>query len=162
VGGLLAHLLLLVVALQKILLVCISSHPQQTSSLPKTMRTFVSPPSSEGTSATISEDLLAALKASGNKVSLKMEKDLVKTFVRNEVFPKAKFLQPEDLLVSGFISKLIRKSLGYKKGQWIEVWDTWAKALTVKTLNEKRNCVAQAIAKEETKREYGSRKKEHC
>lgn len=60
-------------------------------------------------------------------VDIDVEKGMVKTFVRNVLFSKAKFLQPEDLNVTWVVSKLIRKELGYKSQAWVAVWETWAK-----------------------------------
>jgi hypothetical protein len=90
-----------------------------------------------------------AMIATGNMIGTEAEKNVLRAFVRSELFPKVKFLQPEDLSSTGIVSNMVRRHLNYKKRDWGVVWEKWAKKATVKTINEKRNGITQMIAKQE-------------
>ncbi len=87
----------------------------------------------------------------GNLMGIDTEKHMMKAFVWSKLFPKVKFLQPEDLSATGIVSNMVRRHLNYKKCDWGVVWEMWAKKATVKMTNEKRNGIMQMIAKQEFK-----------
>jgi hypothetical protein len=45
------------------------------------------------------EDLRRMMMAAGNQLGVKHKKTLLKAFVKEDFFPRCKFLQPEDFLV---------------------------------------------------------------
>jgi hypothetical protein len=98
-----------------------------------------------------SEGLTRAMIATGNMMETEAEKNAMRAFVWSELFPKVKFLQPEDLSSTGIVSNMVRRHLNYKKRDWGVVWEKWAKKVTVKTINEKRKGIMQMIAKQEFK-----------
>jgi hypothetical protein len=95
--------------------------------------------------------LAKAMMATGNLMGINTEKNVMKAFVWNELFPKVKFLQPEDLSATGIVSNIIRNHLNYRKYDWSVVWEKLAKKVTVKTINGKRNGITQMIEKQEFK-----------
>ena len=97
------------------------------------------------------EGFTRAMMATGNMMGTEAEKNVMRAFVWRELFPKVKFLQPEDLSSTGIVSNMVRRHLNCKKHDWGVVWEKWAKKATVKTINEKRNGITQMIAKQEFK-----------
>lgn len=85
----------------------------------------------------------------GNGMTGKARDGIARAMMRNEVFKKQKFLQPEDLTVDGNVSNRMRRTFGHKKKHWLKEWETWGRSLAWKALNEKRNNVTQIISEHE-------------
>jgi hypothetical protein len=62
--------------------------------------------------------LARAMMATGNLMGINTEKNVMKAFVQSELFPKVKFLQPEDLSATGIVSNMVRRHMNYKKHDW--------------------------------------------
>jgi hypothetical protein len=58
------------------------------------------------------------MMATGNLMGINTEKNVMKAFVQSELFPKVKFLQPEDLSATGIVSNMVRRHMNYKKHDW--------------------------------------------
>jgi hypothetical protein len=69
------------------------------------------------------EDLRRMMVATGNLLRVQHKKTLLKAFVKEELFPRCKFLQLEDLATNGLISKKVRKHLNYKRDEWEQPWN---------------------------------------
>ena len=107
------------------------------------------------------EDLTRVMVATGNEVGLDQEKTLLRAFVKGVLWRNVKFLQPEDLLVDGIVSRNCRKCLNYKKKNWGPAWENWAKREVSKAVNKKRNNVAQTVGVQEAKSKCCSYKELH-
>jgi hypothetical protein len=91
------------------------------------------------------------MMATGNLLGVQHKKILLKAFVEEELVPRCKFLQPEDLDTNGLVSKKVRKHLNYKRDEWEHPWNVWAKREMKRAIIEKRNGIAQSIANQEAK-----------
>jgi hypothetical protein len=61
--------------------------------------------------------------ATGNLLGVQHKKMLLKACVKEELFPRCKFLQLKDLATNGMISKKVRKYMNYKRDEWEQPWN---------------------------------------
>lgn len=102
----------------------------------------------------MSPGLWRQLQRTGNAPEKSGMRRALREFVRTDLFSKAKFLVSNDLTADGKVSNMIRKKCfdsRYDKNEWAVEWESWARKLTLKTINDRRNTLAQAIMNSVTK-----------